>query len=478
MNTRLHPDMLQQLPISITPLSYVPNAHQCGILHFGIGAFHRAHQALFTHDVLSQVGGDWRIHGVSLRSARVSEQLTPQDGLYTLTEQDATGSDCKLIGAIAKVSVAATEQETVLTAFTDPKIHIVTMTVTEKGYCYHSQQKTVDADHVDIVHDIANPKQPISLPGYLVAGLQRRRDSINTPMTMISCDNMPHNGQILKQVVTSLAHKWDPQLAQWITDNVTFCSSMVDRIVPAVTQEVQAEHAQRHGIIDAGLIMTEPFKQWVIEDNFCTPRPQWESVGVDIVTDVSVYENIKLRNLNASHSALAYHGLYKGYQWIHEAINDPELLSLVTALMQTEIQDTLVLPDNFALHQYQAAIVSRFQNNLIPYATNQVATDGSLKLQQRIVPPLIERLRKGQSSPVLTGVLVAWIQCIKGEDQHGSPIKMQDPQINAIQAMVLANIDSPQTLLQNLVAEFGILPEEIMQYPTFVELFIEMSSGV
>ena len=288
---------------------YAPEAHGVGIVHLGIGAFHRAHQAVYVDDLLAVHGGDWRIMGVSLRSPAVRDQLVPQDGRYTLVERRGAGDVLLQIGSVAGVLVAGENPQAVIDLIAQPAVKIVSLTVTEKGYCHNPATATLDLAHPEIIHDLANPAAPRSAIGYLAAGLAARRTSGAPPPTVLCCDNLPENGAVLRRVLTAFARLHDPDLATWIDAEVAFPSTMVDRIVPAVTDADIARLADRIGVTDLAMVKTEAFSQWVIEDWFAGARPRFEDVGVQIVRDVRPFELAKLRMLNGSHSTLAYLGL-------------------------------------------------------------------------------------------------------------------------------------------------------------------------
>ena len=479
MTIRLHTAHLLQQNIKATIPRYTPSEHEVGIVHIGIGAFHRGHQAVFTDDAIAQSGGDWRIAGVSLRSEAVSNQLNPQNGLYTVIERSEAGSSARIIGAVKEVLCAKSEASKVIDYLASPAIHIVTLTVTEKGYHFDQSSGGINWDSEDIKHDVANPNSPVSMPGYLVLGCKTRMLSASSAkLTVISCDNLPENGRIVESVVHSLAAKQSESLVKWIKHNVTFCSSMVDRIVPSVTpQDIQGQ-TETLGYIDNGLIITEPFKQWVVEDNFCTPRPNWQGAGVLFVSNVSDYEKLKLRTLNGSHSALAYMGVMLGHKWIHQAINDPVLSRVIKHLMEDETGPTVPAFAGFNLGEYQQQIVARFENSHIAYATQQVAMDGSQKLQQRILAPMAELYAQGKiaQTTYLMATLVCWLKYLSQENEMGERYCVIDPLAELLTSLVAEHSQSPEALVDAICKNTSIIPDALKNNNDFRLHFINQIS--
>jgi len=382
-----------------------------GILHLGVGAFHRAHQAVYADDLLA--GGDmrWGIVGVSLRSDRAQRQLQPQDHLYTVATKSTEQTDYRVIGSVLEVLVLAQQRAQLMAYFADPRIQVVTLTITEKGYCLGSDGG-INWSHPDVQHDLAHPESARGAPGLLVAGLRARRAAGAGPLTVISCDNLQANGQATQRVVAEMFAAVDPEGLRWMQDHVSFPGTMVDRIVPATRAGDLTRLADRQGYEDAGLVTAEPFTQWVIESDFAGIQPDWQSVGAQWVDTVAPYESAKLRLLNASHSALAYWGLHRGYTFIHQAVADPELLARTINFMADEVIPNLALPTEFDVSAYQAAIVDRFRNNAVPYPARQVAADGSLKLAQRVFPTLQNNQETGRASPWALDVVAAWLAAL------------------------------------------------------------------
>lgn len=472
MSKRLSLSTYEQLPEHVTRPKYDIADHKAGIVHIGIGAFHRGHQAVFTDDAIANSGGDWRIVGVSLRSASVSEQMNPQGGLYTVTAKSKQQQDTRLIGAIEKVIVAPQNQAEVLALLASSDIKVLTLTVTEKGYHYNMAAHALAEENADIQHDIAHPTSPVSMPGYIVAACVMRMNKVkeNNKLSIVSCDNLPENGEVTRKVVSDLAAKISPELVAWIETNVSFSSSMVDRIVPAVTEQNKASMCAKLGMVDEAMIETEIFKQWVIEDNFCTPIPDWQSAGVLIVDKVESYEKLKLRTLNGSHSALAYMGVLLGYEWIHQAIADPLLLNAIQRLMKQETGPSLIAPSALDLPVYQQAIIERFQNDEIAYATQQVAMDGSQKMIQRILAPIADNIANGKddsSYSVMLAVVAAWMLYLRGKDEAGNKYEIKDPLADKLHSIALKNEHDPKAYVLSLVRDCDVVPAVLSENEAF-----------
>ena len=424
---RLHPDRLAALPADIGRPGYDREALTTGIVHLGIGAFHRAHQAVYTDDALNRAFGPWGICGVSLRSPDTRDALTPQGGLYTVAVRGADTERLRIVGSITEVLVAPEDPEAVLERLTRPTVRVVTLTVTEKGYCHDPATGALNEEHPGIRHDLANPHRPETALGFLVQALERRRRARVAPFTVLSCDNLPSNGDTLARILRRFATLRDPDLGRWVTDTVACPNSMVDRIVPATTNEDRAGIAHRLGCEDSWPVMTEPFSQWVIEDRFPAGRPAWELEGAELVADVHPYETMKLRLLNGSHSTLAYLGYLGGYQTVSEAIAEPAYARLIRGLMDEEVTPTLVVPSGADLGRYKAALLERFANPALKHRTWQIAMDGSQKLPQRLLGTIRDRLAAGASIDRLALGVAAWMRYATGRDEQGQPIDVRDP---------------------------------------------------
>jgi fructuronate reductase len=394
-------------------------------VHLGIGAFCRAHLATYVDGILG-FDPSWGIVGASLRRADTRKALAPQDFLYTMAVRSAEGTQIRVIGSLLAVLDATSQRQELLNAMTDPRVRIVSLTVTEKGYCHDPATGRLDPGHPDIVHDVANPAAPVSAPGLITRALDLRRERGIAPFTILSCDNLPANGVTTARIVSEFAALRDPGLAEFIRKEVAFPSCMVDRIVPATTEADRTLVMDATGVFDAWPVMTEPFTQWVIEDRFPAGRPDLETVGVEFVTDVRPFELMKLRMLNGSHSTIAYLGYLAGYEFVSEAIADPAFRLLIHDLMTDEVAPTL--PDGLGdLRLYRDALLERFANPALKHRTWQIAMDGSQKLPQRLLGTVRDRIAKGDAALRLSLGVAAWMRYVSGIDEQGRPIDVRDP---------------------------------------------------
>ncbi|TPK99995.1 mannitol dehydrogenase family protein [Mesorhizobium sp. B2-4-14] len=432
-NNRLSGKTVQALPAAVATPSYDRSRIVPGLVHLGVGAFHRAHQAAYVDDCLAAGETDWGITGVSLRSADTRDALAPQDGLYTLAIRGSGGERLQVIGSVGSMLVAPEDPDAVLAALTDPHTRIVTLTITEKAYL-RAAGGGLDTTHPDIVHDLANPGAPRTAHGFLAEALARRRAAGTPPFTVLCCDNLPANGATLHRLLTEFATLRDaglgstgePSLAPHIADRVAFPSSMVDRIVPATTDADRARISGELGVEDAWPVMTEPFRQWVVEDKFPSGRPAWEKFGVTMVDDVRPFEDMKLRLLNGAHSAIAYLGLLSGHATVDRAFADPAIRSFVDALWAEAIP---TLPTDAGLNTsaYTAELAERFSNTALAHRTAQIANDGSQKLPQRIVAGAIERLHASAAPRHLALVVAAWIAACEARGKSLPEAHFTDP---------------------------------------------------
>ena len=417
---------LADLPPAVVRPAYDPACVSVGILHLGLGAFHRAHQAVYTDDILAR-DPRWGICGVSLKTSRATLPLAAQDGLYTVLTKDSDGTEARVIGSVRETLFAGADRAGLVARFADPRIAIVTATVTEKGYCHDPATGALNRAHPDIVHDLAHPDAPESAVGILTAGLAARRAANAGPLTFVCCDNLPHNGRMVEGLVTTFAHERDPALAEWIGAHVAFPCSMVDRIVPATTDADLVEAQRLLGVHDAAPVAAEAFGQWVIENRFAGARPAWDEAGAQWVADVAPFETMKLRLLNGSHSTLAYLGYLMGHEFIWQASADPLLATLVERQMREEIAPTLPAPPGVDLAAYGAQLMQRFRNSALPHRTRQIAMDGSQKLPQRLLGTVRDRIGAGAPFPHLALAVAGWIRYASGTDEQGSAIAVADP---------------------------------------------------
>ena len=423
---RLSAATLDRLPAAVAQPAYDRAALAPGIVHLGLGAFHRAHQAVYTDAAAADGDARWGVVGASLRSPETRDALGPQDGLYTVAARDGGGDALRVVGSVTRLLVAPESPAALLAALARPEVGIVSLTVTEKGYCHVPATGALDEDHPDIRHDLAHPDAPRSAIGYIVAALARRRAEGIRPFTLLSCDNLPANGRTLKRVAARFAELRDPDLGRFVADAVACPSAMVDRIVPATTDADRAAIAAATGLDDAWPIVTEPFAQWVLEDDFPAGRPAWEAAGATFVGAVDAFELMKLRLLNGSHSTLAYLGCLAGCETVADAMAADGFGALVQGLMDEEVTPTLAPLPGFDLDGYKAALRARFRNPALRHRTWQIAMDGSQKLPQRLLDTIRARLAAGAPFPRLALGVAAWIRYAAGRDEAGRAVDVRD----------------------------------------------------
>ncbi|CDZ73321.1 Fructuronate reductase [Neorhizobium galegae bv. orientalis] len=391
-----------------------------GILHIGLGAFHRAHQAVYTDAALAAEFGDWGIVGVSLRSIDIVQDLVAQDGLYSVVARSAAGDSAQVVGSITKGLSGVEDQAEILALMADPAIRIVTITVTEKAYGIDPVSGGLDRTHPSVKADLADPTSPKGVIGYLVEGLSRRHAAGLPPFTVLCCDNLPTNGRIVRRLVIELAGARDPALANWIAGHGAFPSSMVDRIVPAATDETRELAETLIGAEDRLALGTEPFMQWVIEDHFLAGRPKWEAGGALFVDDVEAYEKMKLRLLNGSHSLVAYLGQLKDLTFVRDVMAVPEYRALVRRHMAEAVKTLDPVP-GIDLGGYMDQLIERFENPTIAHKTQQIAMDGTQKLPQRIFAGAVEALANGGDASSAAYVVALWIAYARKTGEINDP---------------------------------------------------------
>jgi fructuronate reductase len=436
-NIRLSAATIDQLPVAVARPAYERGIIKSGVVHLGLGNFHRAHQAAVFDRALNQGDHRWGIIGASLRSPDVQQRLAPQSFLYTLTETGTDGAHTRLMAPIRDVIVASQEAARLIAALASPDVHIVTLTLTEKGYGTGAG----------------------SAADFIVAGLAKRREASLAPFTVISCDNLPDNGRVIERAVLAVAKQSDPLLHNWIMQNGAFPSSMVDRIVPATTPQDIAALATQIGVEDQAMVKTEAFSQWVIEDRFCAPRPDFVALGVDLVSDVAPWEAAKLRLLNGAHSTLAYLGALAGHEYVHQAIAVPQFRALVERLWD---ESAITLSPNAGLdiRAYRKRLLDRFANAALQHRTVQIAMDGSQKIPQRLIAPLCERMARGLASPALTLAIAGWMRWQLGRDEAGNAIVVDDPMTPQISA-ALHGVHDPTDIVGALLSVEAIFGPDL-----------------
>ncbi len=458
---------LPHLRAGLRAPGFDPAAVTPGIVHLGLGGFHRAHMARYTHELMERdpAALGFGIVGAGLQPAdrRMHEALAPQDGLYVLLERSAAGERARVIGSLAGVLFAGEDTGPLLDAIDGEGVRIVSLTVTENGYCLNPATKRLDPEHPLVRADLAHPARPRSAIGVVVEAYRRRRDAGRPAFTAMTCDNIQHNGDVLRAAVLALAGLRDPALAAWIEREGAFPNTMVDRITP-VTAPADVSHvAATYGVADAWPVVSETFTQWVIEDRFVAGRPAWERVGAQFVPDVAPYEFMKLRLLNASHLAVAGLGRLAGCTFIDEAMAVPTIGRYMAALMDRETGPTLPEVPGVDLPLYKRTLVERFGNPAIKDTVERVNTDAPLNI---LVDPIRDRLRRGWDVPLLSLGLAAWLRRVRGEDEAGAPITVRHPLAALLRERALAGGADPAPLL-GIEALFGELgTDERLLAPT------------
>ncbi len=441
-----------------------------GIVHIGVGGFHRSHQALYIDRYLEQQSDlqqsaspqpdcSWGICGVGLLKydEKMRDALQSQDCLYTLVERSSEKDTARVIGSITDYLFAPEETPAVIDRLADATCRIVTLTITEGGYYVIEGTGEFDADHPNIQHDLQQPDQPISVYGFLSAALNQRRQKGLSPFTVLSCDNIQGNGNLARKMLTAFAKLQDLELGQWIDQNVAFPNSMVDRITPATTPGDIQMVSDQFAIADAWPVVAEPFIQWVVEDKFCAGRPEWESVGVQMTDDVHPYEMMKLRLLNASHSLLGYLGSLLGYTYTSEAMGDDLIRQAIERLMDEVTPTLLTLPD-VDLGDYKRTLIERFSNPKVRDQLSRLCLNGSDKLPKFVLGSLRERLEQGGSIDYLSFTIAAWCRYLNGKDEQGQSLPIDDPMAATLIEKAQSGGSDPIPLL-SLTEIFGELSE-------------------
>ncbi len=430
MATRLSNDSLADMPGGIVTPVYDRAALKPGILHVGLGNFHRAHQAVYYDELLS-AGGDpaWGILGAGVMPADevMREDLLAQDCLFSVTQQDAAGEQARVVGAMCGFLPVESGHAPVLAAMQDPAVRIVSLTVTEGGYFVSAETGGFNPDHPQVRADIEHPDRPTTIFGTIVAGLRARRDSGATPFTVMSCDNLPHNGDVTRAAVLGIARGQDAKLADWIADNVAFPNGMVDRITPATTAARATHLRDTFAIEDARPVFCEPFRQWVLEDSFCNGRPALEKVGVQFVSDVTPYEHMKIRMLNGGHALIAYPAALMGLTFAHETMGHPLISAYFDKVERDEIYPVVEEVPGATQQQYHALLRERFSNPRIEDTIARLCFDGSNRQPKFIVPSVLDNRAAGREVPGLALESALWCRYCFGVNDAGQQIGPNDP---------------------------------------------------
>jgi fructuronate reductase len=436
--------------------------------HLGVGAFHRCHQAEYTDDLLSIQFDRWGVIGINIRPPSLADTLGRQSGLYTRLIRENSRIEARVIGSILEVVDSEASAAPALGVLSSPDIELVTMTVTEKGYCHIPSSGELDLGHPDIVYDLANPETPRSVPGILAKALELRRATHGRQLTLLSCDNIPANGIILANVVQTFAQQRGNGLADWISANAAFPSAMVDRIAPAVTQDDLDSVERWFGYRDAAVAVGEPFRQWVIEQKFAGRVPRWDLVGATFVDDVTPFEHLKMRVLNGAQTTLATLGALAGLEHTSDAIADPLLSTFVRRMLVEETLPTLMPVPGMEPLAYVEQSLGRLRNTAIRHRNHQIATDGSQKIVQRLLNPIRDRLRQGASIALLSVPVAGWMAyLIQASARFGKRWPVSDPYAGKVAEIADVTGGDAQALAAGILAIDTIFDPGLAANETF-----------
>nr|WP_253648903.1 mannitol dehydrogenase family protein [Williamsia deligens] len=456
---------------------YPRHGRTSGIVHIGVGGFHRAHQAMYVDRLLRRdPDAPWTICGVGVLDGdrRMRDALASQDHLYTLTLKHPDGAvETEVLGAIVDFLVAPDDPEAVIEALAAPTSRIVSLTVTEGGYNISSTTGEFDLENPAVAADLAPNAVPRTVFGLVVEALRRRRERGTASFTLMSCDNIPGNGHMARRVFTTFARALDRDLADWIELHTAFPNSMVDRITPATPPDLAAEVRERTGVDDAWPVVAEPFTQWVLEDDFVDGRPPFEDVGVQMVADVEPYELMKLRLLNAGHQTLCYAGHLLGYRAVADATRDPLVAALLRAYMQTEGRPSLPPVPGVDLDDYIDTLVERFSNDAIGDTIARLCAESSDRIPQWMVPVVRERLAAGGSVDVSAAVIALWTRYAEGVDEQGDPIDVVDRRRDQLMPLASATREDPRAFV-GVRELFG----DIVDEPRFMEPYTRVLTAL
>jgi mannitol 2-dehydrogenase len=434
-----------------------------GVVHVGVGGFHRAHQAMY-HDRLLNQGGslDWGICGVGVmpEDRAMQQVLDAQDGLYTLVIKHADGTyEPRVIGSLVRYLFAPDDPEAVVETMAAPSTRIVSLTVTEGGYNIDDTTGAFDTASPGVVHDLRPGAVPRTTFGLITEALRRRRRLGLAPFTVMSCDNLPGNGRLTRRVFTTFARLRDPELGQWVEREVRFPNSMVDRITPVTTDADRAEVRERFGIDDRWPVVCEPYTQWVLEDAFTAGRPAYQEAGAQLVGHVEPYELMKLRLLNGSHQAMAYLGYLAGYRLVHEAAQDPLFRAFLLGYMDKEAAPTLAPVPGVDLDRYKHTLIERFSNSYIRDTLARLCAQSSDRIPKWLLPVIRDQLAAGGQIRRSAAVVASWARYAEGIDEHGQPIEVADRLAAELTRLARRQRDDPDAFIANR-AVFGDLVDD------------------
>ncbi len=446
-------DRLAALPPGVSGPGYDRTQVTCGIVHLGVGGFHRAHQAVYLDELMHDGKAlDWGICGVGVMpgDVRMRDALAAQDCLYTVMVKHPDGRvEARVVASMIEYLFAPDDPDAVVERMAAPSTRIVSLTVTEGGYHVHPVTGLLDAADPGLVADLAPGAVPRTAFGLVVEALSRRRRRGIAPFTVLSCDNIRGNGSVARQMLAAFARLRDDELGEWIASSVAFPNSMVDRITPVTTNDDRHLLAERFGVTDQWPVVCEPFTQWVIEDHFPTGRPPLEDVGAELVDDVEPYELMKLRLLNAGHQAMAYLGYLAGYRYAHEVAQDPLFARFVRGYMDQEATPTLLPVPRIDLEDYKTTLVSRFANPEIRDTLARLCAESSDRIPAWLVPVIRARLAKGGSVAHSALVVAAWARYAEGVDEDGQPIEIVDRVRDRVMAAAQLQRSDPLAFLRD-----------------------------
>jgi len=467
-------------PASLATPRYDRSALTAGIVHFGVGGFHRAHQAMYL-DRLMNAGHalDWAICGVGVlpSDARMKQVMDNQDCLYTLVVKNPDGTrEGRVIGSIIEYLFAPDDPEAVIEKMASEAIRIVSLTVTEGGYNFHHVTGEFNADNPAVLHDLQAGAAPRTTFGLVTEALARRRARGLTPFTVMSCDNIQGNGDVARRMFTAFANLKDPQLGEWVAENVPFPNSMVDRITPVTTDADRAAIADEFGIDDEWPVVCEPFEQWVLEDHFSLGRPPFEDAGVQLVKDVEPYELMKLRLLNASHQGMGYFGYLAGYRYAHEVAQDTLFAQFLLGYMDKEATPTLQAVPGIDLESYKRTLIERFSNEHVRDTLARLCAESSDRIPKWLLPVIRINLEQGGQIHRSAAVVASWARYDEGADEQGNPIDVVDRLKEPLMAAAARQRAEPLAFIANREV-FGDLIDNERFVAAYTRALADLHSG-
>ena len=450
LKLKLGSETLIQLRSDIQTPSYDRGLLHQHTVHIGVGGFHRAHQAMYLDDLLALEGTErWGECGLGVLKSddRMRDALTGQDFLYTVVERSAEGQSARVVGSLVDYLYAPEQREAAIEKMADAETRIVSLTITEGGYFIDEVTGEFVADHPEIQRDLSQPNAPATSVGLMAEALDRRRRRGLPAFTVMSCDNLQGNGHVIEKVLLGYTSLFNPQLQQWIAEKVAFPNSMVDRITPATTAADITALSNNFGIEDAWPVVTEPFRQWVIEDKFCNGRPQWERVGAELTEDVASYEIMKMRLLNGSHLAMAYPGALKGITYVHEVMAEPLFIVFIQAFME-EVTPVVPIIPGTSVVEYKKTLMHRFSNPTINDQVTRICSEGSAKLPKWLLPSVAELLAQGRPTQLLSFVVGSWLYYLgQGLDENGRALDIIDARAGELRSIAQSGRTDPRPML-------------------------------